>query len=361
MTIEQVSPPDTSIRGEDDSPAVFFETVHRAFQQAEQFAGGSLDRFYSMGGYTIRLRFAGSALVSGITPALEHLAVVPSPTSDLTICMCDSTSTGINMPPPLWPADVYVARGDIKGYSGGDIQIAFYIGPKILNVLDNKQNLAFYWIRDGYQLPYYESGSPLRIILHWWMRNHGRQYVHAGAVGTVAGGVLLAGKGGSGKSTTALACLDSPLVYASDDYCLLTNKPVPYVYSLYNSAKLDADNIHRLPYLVSFISNSDRLHEEKALLFLHKHYPDKVATGFPIQAILLPRVTERPETTLTPASPIASLKALAPNTIFQLPGAGQAAFQTLAQFVRQVPRYYLEVGTNVSQIPDVILGLLSGG
>jgi hypothetical protein len=361
MFIEQINQPDTSIRGEDTSPVVFFETVYRAFQQAGQVAGGPVERFYNIGGYTIRLRFAGSALVSGITPALEHLAVAPSPTPDLTICICDSISTGINMPPPLWPADVYVARGDIQRYGDGDIKIAFYIGPKILSILDTKQNLAFYWIRDGYQLPYYESGSPLRIILHWWMREHGRQYVHAGAVGTATGGVLLAGKGGSGKSTTALACLDSPLVYASDDYCLLTNKPVPYVYSLYNSAKLEADDIHRLPHLIPFISNSDRLHEEKALLFLHKHCPDKVVTGFPIQAILLPRVAGRPETTLTPASPIASLKALAPNTIFQLPGAGQAAFQTLAQFVRQVPRYYLELGTNVSQIPDVILGLLSEG
>jgi hypothetical protein len=46
----------------------------------------------------------------------------------------------------------------------------------------------------------------------------------------------VAGKGGSGKSTTALACLDSPLVYASDHYCSLTNEPAPYVYSLYDSA-----------------------------------------------------------------------------------------------------------------------------
>lgn len=337
----------------------FFQTVQNAFLQAAQSAGDVPERYYDIGGYVVRLRFAGSALVSGITPALEHLSTPPGLTPDLTICLCDSASTGVDIPPPQWPADVYVARGDIHGYSNDHIQVSFHVGPNILNTLDTEQNLAFYWIKDAYQLPYYESGSPLRVILHWWMHNHGRQYVHAGAVGTPNGGVLLVGKGGSGKSTTALTCLDSPLVYASDDYCLLANEAAPYIYSLYNSAKLEADNMHRLPHLMPFVSNANRLHQEKALLFLYKHFPEKIVTGFPVKAILLPRVTGSPDTTLTPASPIAALRALAPSTIFQLPGAGQSTFQTLSQFIKQVPRYYLELGTEVRQIPNVIADLLS--
>lgn len=234
----------------------------------------------------------------------------------------------------------------------------FYMGDNVL-MMDSKSALAIFWIRDARQLPYYESGAPLRTLLHWWLSNHGRQFVHAAAVGTAKAGVLLAGKGGSGKSTTVLACLDSPLVYASDDYCLLTTEPAPYVYSLYSSAKLDADNIHRLPHLASAISNADRLDTEKALLFLHEHCPEKIVSGFPVRAILLPRVTGRPGTTLTPASPITALKALAPSTLFQLPGAGHSAFQVMSKFVKQVPCYHLELGTDLAQIPEVILGLLS--
>jgi hypothetical protein len=192
------------------------------------------------------------------------------------------------------------------------------------------------------------------------MGRHNCQYVHAGAVGNQTGSVLLAGQGGSGKSTTALACLNSPLFYISDDYCLLTNEPEPYVYSLYNSAKLEADNMHRLPHLVRLVSNSDRLAEEKALLFLQQHLPEKVITGLPVRAILLPHVSGRPETRLSPASSIAGLKALAPSTIFQLPGAGQRTFQALTRFVKQVPCYNLELGTKVGQIPEVIMHLLAG-
>ena len=365
MTFEQVNQPDTSIRGENTSPAVFFETVYQAFQRAEQAAGGSLDRFYNIGGYTIRLRFAGPALVPRITPALEHLTTKPSSSPMLTVCLWDSASTGTQMPPPPWTADTYTAHGEVYSFDEGRvhyhddrIQMYFYMGDNVL-MIDTKSALAIFWICDARQLPYYESGAPLRTLLHWRLSNQGRQFVHAAAVGTAEGGVLLAGKGGSGKSTSVLACLDSPLVYASDDYCLLATEPAPYVYSLYSSAKLDADNIHRFPHLAFAISNADRLDTEKALLFLHEHCPKKIVTGFPIRALLLPRVTCRSETTLTPASPITGLQALAPSTLFQLPGAGHSAFQIMSKFVKQVPCYHLELGTDLAQIPEVILGLLS--
>jgi hypothetical protein len=183
--------------------------------------------------------------------------------------------------------------------------------------------------------------------------------VHAAAVGTPNGGVLLAGKGGSGKSTTALNCINSELGYASDDYCLVAVDPQPYVYSLYNSAKVNADNTHRIPHLISAISNANRLDREKALLFLNEHYPDKIVTGFPLRAILLPRITGRSQTTLTPVSSIGGLRALAPSTIFQLSGAGGRAFQIMSRLVKQVPCYNLELGTDIAMIPGVIFDFLS--
>ena len=173
---------------------------------------------------------------------------------------------------------------------------------------------------------------------------------------------MLAGKSGSGKSTTALACLDSldsKLLYASDDYCLLATEPAPYVYSLYNSAKLDVEHLsRRVPHLRSLISNPEELETEKALFFVSQHQKEKITTGFPLRAILLPHVTGRLESTLAPASPIAALKALAPSSIFQLSGAGQADFQAMAKLVKQVPCYRLELGTELARIPEIILELL---
>jgi hypothetical protein len=349
------SPPNA----ERTSPVAFFETVYRAFQQAEEAVGGPIDRFYAIGAYTIRLRFAGSALIPFITPAFEHLAVQPVPAPALTVCLWDSVSTRTNMPPPPWSSDAYIARGEISGYNDECILTVFNLGPGMLNVFDATRDVALFWIQDATSVPYYETGTPLRTILHWFMRNHERQFVHAAAVGTSKGGVLLAGKGGSGKSTTTLACLSSDLMYVGDDYVLLGGQPAPYVYSLYNSAKLDADSIQRLPHLVPKVSNFDRLPIEKALIFLKDHYPDKLTTGFPIRAILVPRITGLPETRLTKSSPAAGLMALAPSTIFQLPGARNDDFQNLIGIVKQVPSFDLELGTDLTRIPEVILGLLS--
>jgi hypothetical protein len=349
-------PSDTTVQ---TRPADFFELAQAAFRQAEQSTEGPIDHYYAIGGYGVRLRFAGSGLVAKLRPALEHLKTQPNPAPALTICVWDSASTGTTMPPPPWSPDDNVARGEVRGFNDGHIQTAFNPGSGTLSMLDARLDLAIYWIRDASRFPYYESGAPLLTILHWWMGRHGRQLAHAGAVGTPTGGVLLAGKGGSGKSTTALACLFSELAYVGDDYCLLVTDPSPYAYSLYNSGKVDADHVGRFPDLVPLISNADSLDTEKPLVFLDRHYPGKLASGVPIRAILLPEVTGLAETSLVPASPAAAFQALAPSTVFQLSGAGHEAFQAMARFIKGMPCYRLKLGTNLPQIPDVILDLLS--
>lgn len=345
----------------------YFQMIEAGFKRAAQ-AAGTIEQFYRLGGYTICLRFAGSALIPALTPALSHLAT--SPTSpDLTICLWDSDSTHTPLPLLIeslvellrlhW-TEYLGPRKEIKAYDSDRIRTNFHIGPNILSVLDQQQSLGFYWVRSAQEVPYWEKGSPLQAILNWWTAHRQLQYVHAGAVGTKFGGVLLAGKGGSGKSSTALACVNSPLLYASDDYCLLETDPIPYVHSLYNTAKLKGQaDLERFPRLAPLIDNIDRLEHEKAMLFLHQHHPEKVVSGFLIKAVLVPQVTGKPETKLRQTTAGDALRALAPSTMFQLSGSGQSAFQRMSSLVRQVPCYRLELGTEVAQIPEIILDLLS--
>ena len=224
-------------------PLAFFEVVHKKFEEAERSAGSPVDVFCEMAGYKVRLRFAGPALVPFIVPALEHLVTEPCPTPALTICLWDSVSTRTKMPPPPWSQSDYTPRCGIDRYTDERIYTAFSLVTDVLSLLDTQRNLAMYWIRDARQVPYFESGTPLLTILHWWMGDHRRQLIHAGAVGNADGGVLLVGKGGSGKSSTCLLCLDSPLLYAGDDYCLITTKPAPHVHSIYSSGKVDAKDV----------------------------------------------------------------------------------------------------------------------
>jgi hypothetical protein len=302
----------------------YFESVYDLFESAQQ-ATEVVERRYIIGGFLIRLSFAGTALLS-LTRALEHLATDNHSTPDLTICLWDSESTGQRMVSRPWQEEDFLARGVIQGYNTERIYTAFQHGSGAVSVLDTHLNLAVFWAPDT-KLPYWEYGSPLRSILHWWLLSHGLQLVHAAAVGNASGGVLIGGKGGSGKSTTALCCLESDLFYAGDDYTLLGLDRGPVVHSLYNSAKLNSDHVKRFPAL--------------------------------LPNILLPRVAGLPDTLFKRVSVAMALAALAPSTIFQLPRAGNEALKFLAAFARHLPCYSLEVGTNLSTIPPVIEGILA--
>jgi len=343
----------------DTNPFAFFERVCETYERAERAAGGVVDRYYTIGGYTIRLRFAGPALVSRITPALEHLAASPTPSVvNLTICLWDSVSTLTSMPPCPWKWDDYMARGELRGFSKAGIHAAAYVDVCAISMLDEARNLGVYWIRNACHVPTYERGAPLRAIIHWWMRQRGRLLVHAGAVGRGDDGLLLVGKGGSGKSTAALVSLLCGWRYAADDYCLLAANGMPYAFSLYNTAKLSVTHLENFPSLQPAISNHAELPVEKALLYLHQHRPSSLTKGLSVRAILLPRVTGRRETVVTSTTPAAALQALAPSSLFQLPGAGQSEFLALADFVKRVPCYHLELGTEIERIPETMQEVL---
>lgn len=346
----------------------YFQTFYQGFQRAIA-AVGVTDYYYDIGGRTICLRFAGSTLISHIAPALAHLKTEPVSQPELTVCLWDSVST--NTPLPLLAEDSLTllrsqfwsrldTRMEIKNYNSDRIYSIFNIGSNLLSILDTQENLALYWTEDANLLPYWDRGSPLRGILNWWTSQQNLQFVHAGAVGNSNGGVLLAGKGGSGKSSTALSCLNSELVYASDDYCLVEIEPEPIVYSLYNTAKLKGrEDLERFPHLTPMINNLDRLDEEKAMLFIQEHFAEKIVTQLPIRAILVPQVTGKPDTRVKPTSSMVALKALAPSTILQLPKTGKTAFARMSQLVKQVPCYVLELGTDIPQIPQTISELLA--
>jgi len=76
-----------------------WSTVSGAFQQAAHVAPHTYNHFYRIDGNVVCLRFAGSALIAGVIPALAHLAIAPHPTPALTVNLWDSATTGATLPP----------------------------------------------------------------------------------------------------------------------------------------------------------------------------------------------------------------------------------------------------------------------
>jgi len=342
------------------TPQEFFPAVSARFDAAIQQTG-VIEKRFRIGDQVAVFRFAGRALEELLTPALAHLEVPPGAQPQLEIRFFDTYSTGVAPPPPPWGADSYGIRGEIDGFNDARFRTVYQPGSDILLMLDRRRSEALYWISDHRKLPYWERSFPGRTIFHWWLEELPLQPVHAAAVGLPEGGVLITGASGSGKSTSALACLDSDLLYAGDDYVLVRHSPSPHVYSLYGTAKVEVQNLVRFPRMRDAVSNASRLESEKALVFLREFSPQKLITGFPLRAILVSRVTGRRDTELRRSTSAEGFRALAPTTLSHLPGAERQAFAKISALARSVPIYTLEAGTDLAQIPRIILDLLANG
>jgi len=295
----------------------FFNQAQHIFAQAKQQAG-MIEHTFRIANQPVCFQFAADALIPKIAPAFEHLRTDPVDHPALTICLWDSASTGVQMPTPPWSGDDYLARGLIQGYNDSRISTLHDLGTRSLSMFDRDQQCALYWTRDAEKTRDWERGAPLFHLFNWWLIANDLQFTHGAAVGLEQGCVIMPGKGGSGKSTTALACLNSPLQHISEDYCIVSTDSTPTVYSIYNTAKVDGNTIQKFPDLIPWITNAEFLNREKALIYLQQHYPEKLVNSLPLRAILVPSITGKKDTYITATSPAVALRALAPSTIFQL-------------------------------------------
>jgi hypothetical protein len=252
-------------------------------------------------------------------------------------------------------------RGEVLAYHTEELPVLYHGGPDIFSIIDVQNRAAYYLKRDASPLPYWEVGSPFRTILHYWLSRQGLQFVHGGAVGSSKGGAILVGKGGSGKSTVSLACLNAGMSYAGDDYCAVQTEGPPYLHSLYSTAKLKGpQDLDRFPHLRGRVWNRDWFTKngDKATFFLTEWWPEQMSQGFPLRAVLVPHVTGQRDTELGECSEAQALLALSASTVAQLPMAGAPDLDRLGNLVSGLPRYMLYAGTDLAQIPRVISSIL---
>jgi hypothetical protein len=328
---------------------VRLESLHAAAT-----AGGGHERWYAVAGRRVRLVGAPGPLLDRLSPALTHLETAPNAgDADLTVLAWDLAGAGQTFPAsPLLPHPGAVLSPVLTSD-----RFLLTMFQSTLSCYDRERRLALYCVSDAALFPVYESAGPLRYILKWWAAGEGLHLVHSAAVGTSAGGVLLTGPGGSGKSTTALACLADGLLYAGDDYVLVEPDP-PYVHGLYASAKLDWDHFARVPNLLPEPVNTPSS-PEKACAFLADPDGNKLSRGFPLRAIFLPTVTGGRATSVAPVTPARALRALAPATLLQLPGSSAGDLTALADLARALPCFELRLGDDVSSVAPVVREVLA--
>ena len=328
-----------------DRPEEFFKRALDFF--SAQTAHRKLShREYEIAGRGCRLEIIGDELANGLTRALDHL---PSPAlspPDLTIYAWDG-----EMVSPAWTEADYGPRGLICGFNTERFVTAFDHGTGALNLFDRESGTAIFWTRRAHRLPAHETAAPFRTIFGWWMEGTDRALIHGAAVATENGGILLAGAGGSGKSTTALLCLAAGWKFLGDDYCAIRDGDPPRLFSLYRSAKVSHEWLRQIP-AIDMISETPSLaHQDKQLLFLKKSISNQLAPSAPCRACLLPTIVGGPATEITAATNGEALRALAPASIFQSAVSGSPTVELLSSVIRKVPVGRLHLGSKLDQIP----------
>lgn len=331
----------------------FYRQFRDAFEQAADRTE-KIRFYYSLAGTTVCLCFAGSALVPFLTPALAHLLVEEVSRPDCTIFVWDSESTGVKEPPPPCKRSDFTDRGDIWGFNSSRIKTAFHWSEFSVNLMDLKENEGVYWVRSTKGFPYWVYSSPFRSMFNWWMKKHGKHLLHAAAVGTENGVVLITGKGGSGKSSTAIRCLDAGMLYLGDDYVIVEKDPVPRVYSLYSTAKLAPEDMKLFPSLARLKKDGITDNPEKETLFLYPEKKQQFRQSLPLLAILTPEFADQEHPSLGSVSFWKVQRAISFTTMAQLPGSDHATHDYISALTEALPCSSLLLGSDRERIPEVI-------
>jgi hypothetical protein len=334
----------------------FFKTMQAAWARAAA-TGDVVDRLYEIAGLDIRLEFSGPAMLSAVAPAFSHLALHDRGAEPaITIRLWDCASAGVAMPRAPGAMGYYSVRGEVPGIDGGRYYAAFQPGSRMQSAFDTQAHEAFVCAVDASQIPTVERAAPLRALLGWLMRHHGRQLVHAAAVGSAKSGVLLVGMGGSGKSNTALGCLMAGLRYAGDDYCAISIDPAPAVHSLYCTAKIASGDWAQPAFAEA---NPQDPETEKRLYFLEPHYRERLPANMPVLAVLLPRKTGQGDPCVQRISAATPVLETVRQTSAMLSHAGAEVLLNVSRLARQVPCYRLDLGLSPGRIPRLISDLIA--
>ncbi len=337
----------------------YFHALRGTFAKATQRAPQT-DFHRSLAGHPLRIACAGEALSNAVTSALDHLPPAETGTTQtLDIMAWDEAASGVARPEPPW------SWPTAKHF----FQYRFPSGGEAFRIYHSEEEAVFYMYAletaqavmictDARKLPTYLYASPCFPVIDSWRREVGLHVLHAACVGERGVGVLLVGPGGSGKSTTSLLCAMAGMAFVSDDFCLLRPGPPPEAICLFSAAKLHQHHLRTFPELAAVAVDPVPDREGKPVIFLYEHFRQIVVPRLAIKAILVPRVSGRRDTVVTPTSAAEALKALAPSTLFLKPPFEAKTVRVLADLVRSLPCYRLDLGTATDEIAGKVRTVL---
>jgi hypothetical protein len=317
---------------------------------------GSVD--YRIGGGRWRVRSTrrggAAAMLAACAPLrMADLAAPDGAPLDLELFVWNDAVDRIALPDSLVLRRDHASAEGQGGFSDAQCHAFYQPDAGVLSVIDFARGRAHWWVRDAHNVPYYERAAPFRHIAQWWSTRRGGALLHAAGValgeGAGARGVLIAGPSGSGKSSTALACLAAGLGFASDDYVLVDEATPPRARLLYSTAKILRADLPRQRAWESHLLNLARA-DEKPMMFVDRFAPQAICPSFEVDALVLPHVARGERTSFVPIGGAAMLRALAPSSMLLFPLAGARAFARMAELCTRLPCFRADLAEDANEV-----------
>ncbi len=335
-----------------DASRLVHNEAESCFRMAATHAG-LVEHCLRLGGCRLLLRFAGEKLARALMPPLAHLLIPSKTRPEFTLHLWED---------PTFETPWWFARAAQRG----EYAIAHHEGHTVIDrpaygelaLIERGSGQGFLCLRKPETIYRWTPVSPLRGAINALFQERGAHLVHAAAVGTDGAAALLVGRGGSGKSSSALECLHrGDFQYLADDLCLVdAEAPAPRVHSVYNSLRLAPHDARRFAAL-SFRPGIQGFVSDKLVGYLHPKMSERLVASLPLRALLLPRIVRGPAR-LAPASAAAAFQALLPWTLATVPSDWRTTTAALGRLTRRLPAHWLEIGPDREQIPSVIAEFL---
>ena len=215
-----------------------------------------------------------------------------------------------------------------------------------MQFMDLHKRVAIHVFSRRADLPPWEASAPLRLPFQWILAQEKLRLAHAAAIGIDGKGLVLFGKGGSGKSGTTLAGLAVGMNTVGDDYIALGFDEHPFARAVFSHVKQDDEGIARIPGLAGHLRDEARNWRGKV-----EFQPDLIFTGafineMKISAAILPSISQREKPYLERINPANALLALISSNAQYDPSRPDGGLRFFADFLRKIPCYRMDLSIN---------------
>lgn len=309
-----------------------------------------LSLILEIGGLSVRLDMHGAELAQHLCGVFRHLTTrdMAAPAA-LHIQIAALTGSAIELleklsvPPP----------GLIASEPTGPLMVELH--KRLAIAVDRAQHRVTAIAGDLNDMPSTHFSRPFAHMFGWLGAQRRRFLTHGAAIGHDGRGILLAGSGGQGKSTTALACALAGWQFVGDDFVMLerNDSGTLIAHSLYATGRLHPAQAARFPALIEHWDSRLSPEDEKLTLFPHEGAV-ALTRSLKIDAIALPVVGRLDEMGVGPLSRARALRALITDSIQVYPWLTRERAEFYAETVERLPCYTIRVGPDIAALPDLI-------